>query len=66
MNWKRGNKQGRGEVEGMGDDLPDKPASTAVLVCIHPVEFLGRVVAIDGDAEVRVCVCVCVYVWFMS
>ena len=34
----------------MGDDLRDKPASTAMLVCVHTVEFLGRVVAIDGDA----------------
>lgn len=31
-------------------NLLDKPATTALLVCVHAVEFLGRVVAFDDDA----------------
>lgn len=31
-------------------NLLDKPATTALLVCVHAVKFLGWVVAFDDDA----------------
>lgn len=34
----------------MRDDLPEKPAMTALLVCVHAMKFLGRVVTFNGDA----------------